>query len=140
MCITANVTGSTVTCKIFILLPKLLLLNSTRHSTKYWFSKPRLDGDVRHGDVRGIIFGGWLIVFFAHRGFGNTMANSPMVIMWPNSDGTITLSQRLASSEVMPTVVSSPPRVATLSTSLSSVRYFGRSVSYVRSLPPPLTD
>jgi len=53
-------------------------------------------------------------------GFGTQMEGSPMVVMWPNSDGTITLSQRQASGEVMPVVASSPPRVATLSTSLSS--------------------
>lgn len=49
------------------------------------------------------------------------MANSQMVIMWPNSDSSITLSQREASAEVMPTVVSNPPRVASLSTALSTV-------------------
>ncbi|KAJ6538780.1 hypothetical protein DFH09DRAFT_1176218 [Mycena vulgaris] len=53
-------------------------------------------------------------------GFGTSMPNTPMVIMWGNSDGTVTLSQRQASSESMPTLVSSPPRVATLSESLSS--------------------
>jgi len=58
---------------------------------------------------------GWMAM-----GFGQTMENSPMVIMWPNSDSSITVSQRSATSEVMPTVDSSPPRVATLSTSLSS--------------------
>ena len=63
-----------------------------------------------------------LLIVFVPRGFGSTMANSPMVIMWPNSDGSITLSQRKTSAEVMPTVVANPPRVATLSTSLSSVR------------------
>jgi hypothetical protein len=47
------------------------------------------------------------------------MSNTPMVIMWPNSDGTITLSQRMAPSEVMPTLVSNPPRVATSQPSLS---------------------
>ena len=41
------------------------------------------------------------------------MANTPMVIMWPNSDGSITVSQRQAPSEQMPTLVSNPPRVAT---------------------------
>lgn len=55
------------------------------------------------------------------RGFGTQMENSPMVVMWPNSDSSITLSQRSASGEVMPTVVSNPPRVATLSTALSTV-------------------
>ncbi|PIL36271.1 hypothetical protein GSI_01933 [Ganoderma sinense ZZ0214-1] len=59
---------------------------------------------------------GWMAM-----GFGQTMANSPMVIMWSNSNGSITLSQRQSSSEVMPTVVSSPPRVATLDTSGSDL-------------------
>lgn len=49
------------------------------------------------------------------------MANSPMVIMWPNSDGSITLSQRTAPGEVMPSVDSSPPRVATAEPSLSAL-------------------
>ncbi|KLO16026.1 hypothetical protein SCHPADRAFT_823713 [Schizopora paradoxa] len=53
-------------------------------------------------------------------GFGSQMANTPMVIMWANSDGSITLSQRQASGHVMPTVVSSPPRVATAQPTLSS--------------------
>ncbi|KAJ6567832.1 hypothetical protein B0H10DRAFT_1830301 [Mycena sp. CBHHK59/15] len=53
-------------------------------------------------------------------GFGSTMANTPMVIMWGNSDGLITLSQRQAISEIQPSVVASPPRVATLSTALST--------------------
>ncbi|KAJ7122388.1 hypothetical protein C8R44DRAFT_786091 [Mycena epipterygia] len=39
---------------------------------------------------------------------------------WGNSDGSFTLSQRQASGEVIPTTVSSPPRVATLSTTLST--------------------
>ncbi|KAF8893580.1 CBD9-like protein [Infundibulicybe gibba] len=58
---------------------------------------------------------GWMAM-----GFGQQMANSPMVILWPNSDGSITLSQRSARSEVMPTVDNNPPRVASVSTSLSS--------------------
>jgi len=49
------------------------------------------------------------------------MADTPMVIMWPNSDGNITLSQRSAPSEVMPTVDKNPPRVASLSVEDSSV-------------------
>jgi len=57
---------------------------------------------------------GWMAM-----GFGTTMANAAMVIMWPNNDGTITLSQRTASGEVMPTFDSNPPRVATQSSSLS---------------------
>ncbi|KAJ6622269.1 hypothetical protein B0H10DRAFT_2014077 [Mycena sp. CBHHK59/15] len=48
-------------------------------------------------------------------GFGSQMANAPMVIMWANLDGSITLSQRQASDQVMPSLVSDPPRIATLS-------------------------
>jgi len=57
---------------------------------------------------------GWMAI-----GFGSQMVNTPMVIMWMNSDGTATLSQRKASSEAMPTVDSSPSRTATLATGLS---------------------
>ncbi|KAI9061725.1 CBD9-like protein [Trametes sanguinea] len=59
---------------------------------------------------------GWMAM-----GFGSTMANTPMVIMWPNSDGSITLSQRMAPQEVMPTVVANPPRVATADPSASDL-------------------
>jgi len=51
-------------------------------------------------------------------GFGGQMSNTPMVIMWLNSNQVI-LSQREASSEVMPTVVANPPRTATFASSLS---------------------
>ncbi|KAJ7122053.1 hypothetical protein C8R43DRAFT_1241351 [Mycena crocata] len=53
-------------------------------------------------------------------GFGTQMSNTPMVIMWANSDGSVTLSQRQARAEVMPTVVSDPPRIATLESTLST--------------------
>ena len=49
------------------------------------------------------------------RGFGTSMSNSAMVIMWANSDGSITLSQRSAPGEVMPIVDNNPPFKATLS-------------------------
>jgi hypothetical protein len=57
---------------------------------------------------------GWMAI-----GFGTQMADTPMVIMWMNSDGTTTLSQRKAASEVMPTVDSNPPRTASFSSALS---------------------
>ncbi|KAG8979326.1 hypothetical protein FRB93_010145 [Tulasnella sp. JGI-2019a] len=53
---------------------------------------------------------GWMAL-----GFGTQMPDSPMVIMWPNDDGTMTLSQREAPDHIMPTVVPNPPEVATLS-------------------------
>ncbi|KAF8161057.1 hypothetical protein B0H34DRAFT_699258 [Crassisporium funariophilum] len=59
---------------------------------------------------------GWMAM-----GFGRQMTNTPMVIMWTNIDGSVTLSQRSASREEMPTVVANPPRVAALSMGLSVV-------------------
>ncbi|KIY67078.1 hypothetical protein CYLTODRAFT_15119 [Cylindrobasidium torrendii FP15055 ss-10] len=52
---------------------------------------------------------GWMAV-----GFGESMIGSPMVILWANSDGSVTLSQRSASGYSEPTVTSNPDRVATL--------------------------
>ncbi|KAI0705183.1 hypothetical protein BC835DRAFT_559886 [Cytidiella melzeri] len=71
---------------------------------------------------------GWIAM-----GFGSQMANSPMVIMWPNTDGSITLSQRMAPAEVMPTVVSNPPQVATLQSSLSLTS--GTNPKFVFTIP-----
>src|SRR5687767_7785142 len=42
------------------------------------------------------------------------MVNTPMVLMWGNADGTVTLSQRSTAGYIMPTVDPAPPRVATL--------------------------
>ncbi|KAG7439474.1 uncharacterized protein BT62DRAFT_938978 [Guyanagaster necrorhizus] len=52
---------------------------------------------------------GWMGI-----GFGSQMDNTQMVIMWSNSDGSITLSQRLGDGHNLPRVDSSPDRVATL--------------------------
>ncbi|KAJ2918043.1 hypothetical protein MD484_g2374, partial [Candolleomyces efflorescens] len=71
---------------------------------------------------------GWIAM-----GFGTSMTRTPMVIMWPNSDGSITLSQRQASGEVEPQVVSSPPRVATLQQSLSVTS--GSNPKFVYTVP-----
>jgi hypothetical protein len=54
-------------------------------------------------------------------GFGRQMINTPMVILWPNGDGTITVSQRQASGHTMPQVVDAPPRLANVSMASSSV-------------------
>lgn len=58
---------------------------------------------------------GWMAM-----GFGSHMVGSPMVIMWPNPDGSITISQRQAKSESLPAVVANPPRAATVSKDLSA--------------------
>jgi hypothetical protein len=47
-------------------------------------------------------------------GTGSQMAGSSMVVVWPNTDGTVTVSQRTATGNVQPVLVSSPPSIATL--------------------------
>ncbi|GJJ11392.1 hypothetical protein Clacol_005625 [Clathrus columnatus] len=59
---------------------------------------------------------GWMAI-----GFGTQMHGPPMVIMWGNSDGTITLSQRQAPPGSAPIPVASPPKVATAVPQLSSL-------------------
>ncbi|EIN07789.1 hypothetical protein PUNSTDRAFT_40215, partial [Punctularia strigosozonata HHB-11173 SS5] len=55
---------------------------------------------------------GWMAM-----GFGPVMANTSMVIVWPDSDGTIVMSQRKAPGEVEPSPDPTPLRgVATLLT------------------------
>lgn len=71
---------------------------------------------------------GWMAV-----GFGTEMGGSPMVILWPNDDGTITLTQRESSGEKPPQVVSNPARVATVQTSLSTLT--GSAVTLSFSAP-----
>lgn len=75
-----------------------------------------MDGHVGYLNVS------WHLSHSASRGFGNEMPNTPMVIMWTNSDGTVTLSQRKASGHVMPTVDQNPPRAASFDQTLSVVR------------------
>ena len=45
-----------------------------------------------------------------------------MVIVWPNSDGTFTLSQRTGSGHVEPAVTANPSSLATKLQSASDVR------------------
>ncbi|KAH9926653.1 uncharacterized protein BXZ73DRAFT_102908 [Epithele typhae] len=63
------------------------------------------------------------------------VANTPMVVMWNNPDGTVTLSQRTASSEtVMPTLDSSPPRTATVDVN-TFVLSIGAKLQYGFTIP-----
>ncbi|TFK25733.1 CBD9-like protein [Coprinopsis marcescibilis] len=71
---------------------------------------------------------GWMAM-----GFGRTMVGSPMIIMWANGDGTVTLSQRQATRQAEPAVVDDPPRIATLQQTLSVTS--GNRHSYVFDLP-----
>ena len=49
-------------------------------------------------------------------GFGHTMGDSQMVVMWPYQDGSYTLSQRRAPYEIEPRPDDSPHAQATLLT------------------------
>lgn len=49
------------------------------------------------------------------------MQGTPMVIMWANGDGSVTLSQRTAPGLVEPTLDPSPPRIAQVYQPLTSV-------------------
>ena len=70
------------------------------------------------------------------------MSDSPMVIMWPTRDdadadgyyASVTLSQRKAPYETMPTPDSDPPFVATLELAETSVCPFVLSRSFSRRL------
>jgi len=57
---------------------------------------------------------GWMAM-----GFGTSMVGSPMVVMWYNEDGTVSLSQRKTTTHSLPAVDRNPPRIATVSNDLS---------------------
>ena len=61
-------------------------------------------------------------------GFGTSMTNSQMVIMWPNKDGSVTVSQRKASSHTQPQVDRAPQRTAQTHLAISAV---SSCVSYI---------
>ncbi|KAL7416761.1 hypothetical protein BDY24DRAFT_378185 [Mrakia frigida] len=67
---------------------------------------------------------GWISI-----GWGTTMANSPMVIVWPNQDTSITLSQRSSRAQIQPTETT-PSSVATLETYASFVNSSATSITF----------
>ncbi|GJE97085.1 CBD9-like protein [Phanerochaete sordida] len=69
-------------------------------------------GDVVSYEMKALNQLGWMSI-----GFGSSMNNNTsVVVMWPNSDGSVTLSQRLAAGHVEPRLDPQPSRVATVST------------------------
>jgi hypothetical protein len=80
---------------------------------------------------------GWMAM-----GFGHYMSDSAMVIMWPSdadADGSyasVTLSQRKAPYETMPTPDPNPPFVATLELSEISVAGEHLQMAFTRPAPP----
>ena len=130
MCIEGVVNGSTTTCKSrspFCRCRQLVHeFMSLRHTDRQREGYPWVDGHVSTVPLSCC----FLVIDACaqpHRGFGSTMANTPMVIMWHNSDGSFTLSQRTAPGEVMPTVDSNPPRVATTDDATSAFSSSGNS-------------
>ncbi|KAI0340637.1 hypothetical protein BDW22DRAFT_390587 [Trametopsis cervina] len=70
-----------------------------------------VDGSIVTYELKALNQLGWMSI-----GFGPEMAGSPLVIMWPNEDGTVYLSQRKAVGHVPPVLDSDPPRIASVST------------------------
>jgi len=66
-------------------------------------------------------------------GFGDSMTTSQMVIMWPNKDGSVTLSQRKASSRTQPQLDRAPQRTAQTHLAISAV---SNCASYVLKNKP----
>ncbi|EMD38635.1 hypothetical protein CERSUDRAFT_135562 [Gelatoporia subvermispora B] len=107
-------------------LPKPLLLCLTLSVYSRYISEvSALQGDSWCGDfmcvdasvnqstviytMRSLNQLGWMAI-----GFGTRMQDSSMVILWPNANGSVTLSQRQAPGEVEPLPDSSPTRRARL--------------------------
>ncbi|KAI0047913.1 hypothetical protein FA95DRAFT_1572206 [Auriscalpium vulgare] len=74
---------------------------------------------------------GWMAI-----GFGHRMNDSPMVIMWPWDNGSVTLSQRTAPYETMPTPDKSPAFNASLSLSATKVSSAASQMAFTRPLGP----
>ncbi|KAJ3992596.1 hypothetical protein F5050DRAFT_895974 [Lentinula boryana] len=100
------------------------------HCSMYMCVTAVIEGSMTQYTLSGTgrMIPGWMGV-----GFGSQMANSPMVILWLNSDGSITLSQRQAPAEVMPAVITSPPRIASLLANASIT--VGNDTQFVFSIP-----
>lgn len=71
---------------------------------------------------------GWMAM-----GWGRQMSGTKMVVVWPNSDGTFTLSQRTGSGHSVPTFDSNPSSVATKQQSASDVK--GSPPKFVFTMP-----
>ncbi|QRW15657.1 cellobiose dehydrogenase [Rhizoctonia solani] len=72
---------------------------------------------------------GWMAV-----GFGDRMVGTPAVVVWPNSDDTITLAQRKATAHASPPIDPAPPRTATLREDLSTLTGTPSSVVFYAKL------
>ncbi|KAG8941877.1 hypothetical protein FRC04_004054 [Tulasnella sp. 424] len=63
------------------------------------------------------------------------MPDTPIVVTWPNDDGSITLSQRQAPAHIMPTVVANPTQKATLAWDNSILATNSTAIAFKQSVP-----
>ncbi|CDZ97732.1 Predicted membrane protein, contains DoH and Cytochrome b-561/ferric reductase transmembrane domains [Phaffia rhodozyma] len=76
----------------------VICVEAIKSSTKTTYTLKRSSDAIK--DEAGF---GWIAI-----GFGTTMANSPMVIAWPNTEtNSVTISSRQANSHVQPSVLQS---------------------------------
>ena len=119
MCVSATVNASIVTCMRCPYRQNLFLTSSLLYRSTEVPKSTGMDGDVCDAP-----FAAPLLIddgpYFS--GFGDQMANTPLVILWPTANGTIVLSQRQASGLVEPLPVTDPPRQATVALQASVVR------------------
>lgn len=88
------------------------ILSSTGKATPGWMAMYELPQFLSYTTIDSFHF---------RRGFGKQMKDASMVLMWSNSDGSITLSQRSAEGHSEPTVDTNPQMVATLAEDVSAV-------------------
>lgn len=119
MCVNATLAGDTVECKLRLIFYYYFWQTFCRRAFEHGEERSGMDGSVSSDDCSVVKL--TKFTFTCGSGFGTQMSNNPMVILWSNPDGSTTLSQRIARSWVMPEVVDNPPRIATLSSDLSTV-------------------
>lgn len=125
MCVTATVNGSSVDCECRFRNGQCLKVRAMPPESQM-SSRVREEAPLVGWACKLPSFVSQTLKLMVTSGFGQHMPNTPMVIMWSNSDGSITLSQRSAPTFVMPTVDDNPPRHAILEQALSSVSLHGR--------------
>ncbi|RDB24147.1 hypothetical protein Hypma_008826 [Hypsizygus marmoreus] len=92
------------------ILPPVNALKGDSRCGLYMCVNATVHGDIVTYEMTGLEEPlGWLAL-----GFGPRMKDTHMVIMWPNDDGTTTLSQRMGMGHREPLPVEYPPRKASI--------------------------
>jgi hypothetical protein len=128
MCIKCSVQGSTARCTLLSIHSRAFFIDLVRrrHPAHLGRTQAGLDGHVRL-----FLYTQTLSLTHSHpgyiSGFGRNMGDSAMVVVWPSrgpsgNHDSVTLSQRKAPYEVMPTPDPHPPFVAKLSFTETWVR------------------